>query len=207
MQFTPAVNDTYKTMNDPKQPDASVLVASGAKIGQQLAFKISGKAFCSSADKTARSKAKPRRKTKTVPAEASALRLTRPIRCQNISWWILGGLAATLAAGAVFTATRQQAAQRALIRGKNFTVEEFDSSPLSAGESVPRTATAPRPSSMLLEGLKEELFQLEVERRQGQISEQDYEKAKAALDQTLERALKPRNHQASVRRIPRRLSC
>jgi hypothetical protein len=43
---------------------------------------------------------------------------------------------------------------------------------------------------MLLEGLKEELFQLEVERRQGLISQPDYEKAKSALDQTLERALK-----------------
>jgi hypothetical protein len=43
---------------------------------------------------------------------------------------------------------------------------------------------------MLLEGLKEELFQLEVERKQGKISQQDYEKHKAALDQTLERALK-----------------
>ena len=43
---------------------------------------------------------------------------------------------------------------------------------------------------MLLEGLKEELFQLEVEHKQGQISQQEYEKAKSALDQTLERALK-----------------
>jgi len=43
---------------------------------------------------------------------------------------------------------------------------------------------------MLLEALKEELFQLEVERRQGQISQPEYEKAKSALDQTLERALK-----------------
>ena len=43
---------------------------------------------------------------------------------------------------------------------------------------------------MLLEGLKEELFQLEVERRQGLISQAEYEKAKSALDQTLERALK-----------------
>ena len=43
---------------------------------------------------------------------------------------------------------------------------------------------------MLLEGLKEELFTLEVERKQGKISADDYEKAKAALDQTLERALK-----------------
>lgn len=45
-------------------------------------------------------------------------------------------------------------------------------------------------STMLLEGLKEELFTLEVERKQGKISADDYEKAKAALDQTLERALK-----------------
>ena len=43
---------------------------------------------------------------------------------------------------------------------------------------------------MLLDALKEELFQLEVERRQGQISQSEYESAKAALDQTLDRALK-----------------
>jgi len=42
----------------------------------------------------------------------------------------------------------------------------------------------------MLQGLKEELFQLEVERRLGQISQTEYEKAKSALDQTLERALK-----------------
>ncbi len=45
-------------------------------------------------------------------------------------------------------------------------------------------------SAMLLEALKEELFQLEVERKQGKITAEEYEKAKAALDQTLDRALK-----------------
>jgi hypothetical protein len=44
-------------------------------------------------------------------------------------------------------------------------------------------------SGLLLEALKEELFQLEVEHKQGRISQPEYEKAKAALDQTLERAL------------------
>jgi hypothetical protein len=43
---------------------------------------------------------------------------------------------------------------------------------------------------MLLEALKEELFELEVEHKQGKISQQEYEKAKAALDGTLERAIK-----------------
>ncbi len=51
--------------------------------------------------------------------------------------------------------------------------------------SVPATK-----SGMILEALKEELFQLEVERKQGKITLEDYEKAKAALDQTLDRALK-----------------
>jgi hypothetical protein len=43
---------------------------------------------------------------------------------------------------------------------------------------------------MLMERLKEELFQLEIERRQGEISEEDYDKARAAPDQALELALK-----------------
>ena len=43
---------------------------------------------------------------------------------------------------------------------------------------------------MLLEALKEEMFQLELERRTGKITQSEYEKTKAALDQTLDRALK-----------------
>jgi len=41
-----------------------------------------------------------------------------------------------------------------------------------------------------LQVLKDELFQLEMERQQGQISEEEYLKTKAALDQTLARAIK-----------------
>jgi hypothetical protein len=55
--------------------------------------------------------------------------------------------------------------------------------------SVAASAPAAK-SSALLEALKEELFQLEVEKKQGKITPADYEKAKAALDQTLDRALK-----------------
>ncbi|MFZ1917166.1 MAG: hypothetical protein WAU58_06310 [Terriglobales bacterium] len=59
----------------------------------------------------------------------------------------------------------------------------------AAQNSAPSATAASKPAT-LLEALKEELFQLEVERKQGKITEADYEKAKAALDQTLERALK-----------------
>ena len=62
-----------------------------------------------------------------------------------------------------------------------------------ADVQLPETPTKPAacgPLGMLLEALKDELFQLEVEHKQGGISQQEYEKARAALDQTLERALK-----------------
>jgi len=53
-----------------------------------------------------------------------------------------------------------------------------------------RAALAARPASKTMEGIKEELFQIEVERKRGRISQSEYEKAKAALDKTLVRALK-----------------
>jgi hypothetical protein len=73
--------------------------------------------------------------------------------------------------------------------------EGGDSSRPAAGSSrtAPSSAAvvaATSKSSALLEALKDELFQLEIERKQGKISAEEYEKAKAALDQTLDRALK-----------------
>ena len=69
--------------------------------------------------------------------------------------------------------------------------EEDDYEPAEVGISqTTRAPVAARPTSMLMEGIKEELFQLEVERKQGQISQAEYERAKSALDQTLDRALK-----------------
>jgi len=141
-----------------------------------------------------------------------------PNPLQKYQWWILGGFALALVVGGVFVARRQQAAVRAgRPIGKARPVEEFEepeeeyvaveaapaprparakearAAAAPAGEPRVATpaATAPRSgSSMLLEGLKEELFQLEVEHKQGRISQQEYDTTKAALDQTLQRALK-----------------
>ncbi len=48
---------------------------------------------------------------------------------------------------------------------------------------------AATPANLLLEALKEELFQLEIEHQQGKLSPEEYAKARAALEQTLQRAL------------------
>jgi hypothetical protein len=62
------------------------------------------------------------------------------------------------------------------------------SASVPAGSSSSPAASS-KPSNTLLDAMKEELFQLEIERQQGQISAEEYETQKAALDQTLKRAL------------------
>lgn len=44
--------------------------------------------------------------------------------------------------------------------------------------------------SILMNGIREELFQIELEHKRGHLSQVEYENVKTALDQTLHRALK-----------------
>lgn len=202
MQFTAAASSAgFKLINYPNEPDASVQVASNTTPGQNLAFKISGEgtletgqesgAQGSSEGEQSSPGGAPGAQSNNRPGGGLGPPIDAPDPLQKYRWWILGGFAAVLVIGGVYVASRQQSAARALKRQKTSMPiamqEEDDYEPAEVGV---RTTAAARPTSMLMEGIKEELFQLEVERKQGQISQAEYEKAKAALDQTLERALK-----------------
>jgi hypothetical protein len=54
---------------------------------------------------------------------------------------------------------------------------------------MPRPTGSGQSRGLLLEAMKEELFQLETERLQGKISDGEYQQAKAALDLTMKRAM------------------
>ena len=201
MQFTAAAPSAgYKLINYPSEPDAAVQVASNTRPGQNLAFKVSGEGMLAGSqeggqgsnggEQSAASQSGPR------PGGGLGPPIDAPDPLQKYRWWILGGFAAVLLLGGVYVASKQQSAARAVARQKSgssrpMTMQEEDD--YAPAEVVAATATrvqGARPTSMLMEGIKEELFQLEVERKQGQISQAEYEKAKSALDQTLERALK-----------------
>ena len=183
------------------------------RLGQPLAFKLSGEGTLQSPVRTSTGGPAqgPSAQTDNRPGGGLGPPIDAPDPLQKYRWYILGGFAAALVIGGVFVASRQQAANRAA-RSSGKVVpnveddEDYEAAEASAvregrakevklkcarpADSRPQ-AVAPRaPSSMLLEGLKEELFQLEVEHKQGRISQQEYENAKAALDHTLERALK-----------------
>jgi len=195
MQFTAAATSAgYKLINYPNEPDASVQVASNFKPGQNLAFKVSGQGTLSDPQEAGGST-----QGETASAPPSGNRpggglgppIDAPDPLQKYRWPILGGLGALLVFGAVFVAARQQSAGRAKLTTIEDSESDYDlpEAPVSHRSQSPIAARRSS-SSMLLEGLKEELFQLEVEHKQGQISQQEYEKTKAALDQTLQHALK-----------------
>jgi len=97
-----------------------------------------------------------------------------PIPLDSAKWGFLGALVASLALGGaiVFFTNRQPVAV-----------------PAGAAMAMGRPQQHDR-SAALLDALKEEIFQLESERVKNKISQPDYEKAKAALDNTLHRAMR-----------------
>lgn len=196
MEFSAAPGANYQSMNNPNQPDSNTQVASGTKVGQTLAFKISGEGTLGAQQEGGGTQGEPASgQADNRPGGGLGPPIDAPDPLQQYRWWILGGFAVVLVGGGVFIASRQQAAARAGVRPKPLKVQtqdvDYDVPEPPVGREAPsRTAGARSSSSMLLEGLKEELFQLEVEHKQGHISQQEYDKTKAALDQTLQRALK-----------------
>jgi hypothetical protein len=204
MQFSAGSGTNYQQMPDPQQPDANVQVASGAQPGQALAFQISGEGTLGARQENAGAPGAAGGgggSSDSRPGGGLGPPIDAPDPLQKYRWWILGAFAVALVVGGIVVAKRQQAGNRAARAGLSHIedAEDFEvpAPPRPTRQPAPKPRSAPvepppavRGSSKLLEGLKEELFELEVEHKQGRISQQEYEKTKAALDQTLERALK-----------------
>jgi hypothetical protein len=190
MQFAAGPGTAFQAMNDPRQGDAVVQVASDTTAGQALAFKISGTGTLSEPGDDSQGTPSPvgGAQTSGVPAGRDSRPggglgppIDAPPPLKDYSYYILGGFAVVLAAGAIYIVRRSKTATVVDYGPIDVDVSDFP--------SPPKAKPADR-SALLLEALKEEIFQLEVEHKQGRISQQEYDKAKAALDQTLERALK-----------------
>ena len=199
IDFSAAPGANFKVAPFPGQPDANVEVASNTQPSQPLAFKLSGEGMLAAQGEDGGQPSQgSSAQSESRPGGGLGPPIDAPDPLQKYRWYILGGFAFVLVVGGVYVASRQQASNRtARAKGKALpSLEDDEDYEASAGREARSEArsqpTAPRASHapMLLEALKEELFQLEVEHKQGRISQQEYESAKAALDQTLQRALK-----------------
>jgi hypothetical protein len=162
ISFTPAQTGVYEDKQPPDQPDGIAEVANNPQPGQKLTFDISGDGMLQSQDQQASNGHTDAPAVDSRPGGGLGAPIEAPDPLDKYRWWIIGGFGIVLVTGAVYTVNRSKGSA-------------------AAGSS-----------GGLLEGLKEELFQLEMEHKQGQISDAEYANTKAALDQTLTRAIKRR---------------
>jgi hypothetical protein len=191
MQFTGGPNTPFQVVADPKQPDTTVEVASNTSIGQPLDFSLSGTGVLSEGSENQGGENQSAEKQggggppgavtnrDSRPGGGIGPPIDAPDPLEKYRWYILGGFAIVLTLAAFYIVGGSKARAMA----------ELVPARTERTESSRKTKPAGQPA-VLLEALKEEIFQLELEHKQGRISQQEYEKAKAALDQTLERALR-----------------
>jgi len=185
MQFTAANPAAFQTIQNPGQSDTLVQVAQQTKPGQPLSFTIAGTGTITESPAQVASGAAQGQGRDNRPGGGLGAPIDAPDPLKQYRWPILIGFALVLAVGAWVVMKRQP------------TTVGAPAAPIAdprlappASAAFPAASAPATKSAMLLEALKEEMFQLELERRQGKIAPAEYEKAKAALDQTLDRALK-----------------
>ena len=208
MKFEASDSSLFKSMNDPSQADTLVEVAQQVHPGQALGFSVSGTGTISDQPAQVASggggMGGGEAGSESRPGGGLGAPIAAPDPLEQYRWPIIGAFVVLLGIGGWIVTKRQGAVSVASggagargplaapitgpgARNMAGAAPEGRSAPVALKQSASSSSTA---GSALLEGIKEELFQLEVERKQGKITLADYQKAKDALDHTLERALK-----------------
>jgi hypothetical protein len=155
----------------PDETGTNVQVSTALKPGQDASFRIAGTGQIQEEQQADASQGGATGQQQRGPGGGLGTPIGSPDPLTKYRWVVLGVFAIVLTGGAVH------------IMGKS----PRPATPADASVVPPSAVTGT--SNRLLDAMKEELFELELERQQGKISEDDYKQAKAALDQTLQRAL------------------
>ena len=205
MTFAPKDPKQFQGM-DAGQPGSNVQVSMQAKVGQELGYTISGTGSYPAEGEESASAAPSANGRDDAPRPGGGLGkpIDVPDGLAKYRWYILAALMAVLVGGGIWTHERTSVEQAAMAgsapappRVASAPASRIDApvhqrgthSSAAAPAVAAPPATKPAPANALLAGLKEEIFALEVEHQQGKLSQAEYEKARAALEQTLQRAL------------------
>jgi hypothetical protein len=198
MTFTPKNPQQFQSM--PDETGAGIMVVTNVKPGQDLSFRIAGMgAFQAEGAQSAgggdasgggaiggaQAAANDNR-----PGGGLGAPIDAPDPLHDYRAYILGAFALVLVMGGAYVVSKSNVSPVTAAAGAS------GRGAVDAGEAPADFADFKDPSApvrdknaMLLEAMKEELFQLEIDRQQGKISPEEYAKAKAALDETIRRAL------------------
>jgi hypothetical protein len=184
MTFSPVQAGVYENKETPKQPDTLVAIASDPNPETKLSFEVSGEGATQNQDQSA-SAGGSAPSGETRPGGGLGVPNDAPDPLDKYRWYILGGFGIALVGGALYIVQRSRSVR---VTGST------DPAPLKPAANVAADAVSATSSSshagIFLQGLKEEMFQLELDHKQGRISDDEYTKTRSALDQTLSRALK-----------------
>ena len=195
MTFEAKNAQSFQQMQDAQ---ANIMVATNVKAGEDLSFRVGGTGDFPA--ETAQGGQAPDAGGGAMPGGGSQAAandnrpggglgapIDAPDPLHEYRVYILGAFVLVLLMGGFYIVSRSNRPQPALASGK----VEVDSAEAAAAftDFVEPTAPARDRNALLLEAMKEELFQLEVDRQQGTLTPEEYSKAKAALDETIKRAL------------------
>jgi len=183
MTLTPGAGATFKSV--PEDANIQTFVQKNAIPGKVIEFTISGTGTMPQApaqggqpmgggqDASATGNG-------NQPGGGIGAPINTPDPLSKYKWWILGGLALLLAAGAAF-----------MLRMPGPMGKQAATPAPDAGTGTALAfATPAAKHSALLSALKEELFALESEKIAGTLTPEEYAQSKAALEIVLKRALK-----------------
>ncbi len=202
MTFTPKNPQQFQSM--PDETGSGIMVVTNVKPGQDLSFRVAGtgefQAEGQGAPSTGRGDASGGGAMGGAPAAANDNRpggglgapIDAPDPLHDYRAYILGAFALVLVMGGAYVVSKSNVSPHAATAGAGASGRDA----VDAGETpadfadIKETAAPARDrNAPLLEAMKEELFQLEIDRQQGKISPEEYAKAKSALDETIRRAL------------------
>jgi hypothetical protein len=168
-----------------EDPRVQTFVAKGLRPGQVVAFTVSGEGQM---PREAQGGTMGQDASSGRPGGGLGVPINTPDPLSSYKWWILGALAVLFAGTAIFLLRKQQGQATPVLNEK-------------AGPHIPvavpsvdaRSAHKPRASfgqNGALDFIKEELFAIESEKIAGDLSEEEYEKVRHALEIILKRVLK-----------------
>lgn len=196
MTFTAGSGSAFKSVAE--EPGVMTFLAKNAVPGKVLEFTLSGSGSIPRDAQGSPAAQQPAAESGTQSQDASAPAsqpgggignpIGTPDPLSKYKWWILGGLALLLVAGAAFL-LRKPATEGAVAAAT-------EAGALAAavahagGAAYPPFGSTEGKNAALLNALKEELFALESAKLSGTLAPGEYEEVKAALETVLKRALK-----------------
>jgi len=189
MTFTAGSGTAFKSV--PEDPSVQTFVAKNATPGKAIEFTLSGVGSIPREQQGAAASQQPSgmgaqdsggaSPDASAPGNQPGGGIGNPIGTPDplskYKWWIIGGLALLLVAGAAF-----------LLRAPADAPSVANDA--GAGSYPAIASTSSQRHAALLNALKEELFAVESEKISGTIAPEEYTEVKAALETVLRRALK-----------------